>query len=649
MTKHSTPSILAAYATLKSLSDEKKYQSPYQILKEFIRYIIINENLYSFSSIEIKNQLTKHFGFLIPEAVIKTSLKNMSGVILNNKKYDVNISELGTDSLFENKKRTADSYELSIIQKLSEYISNRTGNAYIDEVQLSQELTSFLTEDISPSSMNYIDLIGEFILKNEHDKDIQTGLDNIRGGSILYIGLCHNIRETGSITKPLTIYLGTEILFSLVGFNGEIFKQFANDFINQVRIANSGKMSKIKLLYFHDTKKEIEDFFSTASDIVEGNRHRILDKQAMKAITNGCNTASDVDIKKSDFYHQLQYSFDILEDPHNDYYQQKYFSTNLEDYEYEGESDINHKKEMAIKLIGNINKLRNGNTFQCDIDSEYIFVTNSKITLLISKEQTDRIKSETNQDNICNFAISLDRVTSLLWYKLGNGFANNAYPSSVSAVLKARIILSSSIAKKAEKAFKEVKKQYDAGVITENQLVARICTLKNKPSLPENLQKDDIDEIMDFSPEYLSRFEEQFKSNQDALKEKDDIIELLKSKAHRELSEKDATITTLADIINEKDAETIKLRSELTEYQLKEKENAREKERNKRRFRIIRKNILKFILLLLLIYSVKYLEETFNFTIPSYLYTVSDIVAFIVLIINTIKNIKNEYQDNTTE
>ena len=33
-----------------------------------------------------------------------------------------------------------------------------------------------------------------------------------------------------SITKPLTLYLGTEILFSLAGYNGEIFHQFACDF-----------------------------------------------------------------------------------------------------------------------------------------------------------------------------------------------------------------------------------------------------------------------------------------------------------------------------------------------------------------------------------------------------------------------------------
>ena len=77
-------------------------------------------------------------------------------------------------------------------------------------------------------------------------------------------------------------------------------------------------------------------------------------------------------------------------------------------------------------------------------------VTNSKATLMISKEQVDSIKAEENLDNLCSFAVSLDRITSLLWYKLGNGFSKKTFPSSVSAILKARAVLSASIAKNAE-------------------------------------------------------------------------------------------------------------------------------------------------------------------------------------------------------
>ena len=36
-------SILASFVTMKSLVDAKQYQSPYQILAEFIQYIIIKK------------------------------------------------------------------------------------------------------------------------------------------------------------------------------------------------------------------------------------------------------------------------------------------------------------------------------------------------------------------------------------------------------------------------------------------------------------------------------------------------------------------------------------------------------------------------------------------------------------------------------
>ena len=36
---------------------------------------------------------------------------------------------------------------------------------------------------------------------------------------------------------------------------------------------------------------------------------------------------------------------------------------------------------------------------------------------------------------------------------------------------------------------------------------------------------DDIDEIMDFTPEYLSRYEEQVKNDKKALREKETVIE----------------------------------------------------------------------------------------------------------------------------
>lgn len=643
MQMENSTSVLASYATLKSLADEKIYQSPYQILREFIRYTITTDSLYSFTAIEMKNCLNKNFGFSIPEAVIKTSMKSMEDVSLDHGIYTVFSNNMENDSLFEAKKKEADNSEIYIIKLLSEYIESRTGDAIVDEEKIINDLAHFLTEDQSLYSSNYTELIGEFVLKNEHNENIQRKLDNIREGSILYMGLSHNISEFGSIKKPLKLYLGTEILFSLVGYNGEIYRQFAKDFFEQVRLANSGASKKITLYYFSETKKEIDEFFGTACEIVDRNKRCLLDKAAMQSITNGCDTSADVDVKKSDFYHKLQYNYGITEDPHDSYYDEIYFSTNLESFEYDDESDKNKKKETALKLISHINKLRNGNRYNSDIDSEYLIVTNTKVTLMISKEQVDNIKANEKLESLCAFAVSLDRITSLLWYKLGNGFSKKTFPSSVSALLKARAVLSSSVVKNAEKAFFEVKQQFESGKLTEEQVAARIITLRNKPTLPEDLQGDDIDEIMDFSPEYLSRYEAQVKKTQSLLEEKEELIESLKADTAQKISEKDATIASQEETIRGKSDENDELRSELEKYQRKEADIISKKKRRKNIRKFIWSIFYKLMVVILLAVAFAFVEIKLECKVLSAVIAAADIIAFVSFAIRVFKNDCKKY------
>jgi len=645
--KKNTTSIMASFATLKSLSDAKKYQSPYQLLREFINYIILADSLYSFSAVEMKNRLNSHFCFSIPEAVVKTALKNMPGATLKEGIYNISKTEVHADELFEETKNESNEYETCIIQQLYEYIVSKTGNTMISKETLSQELTNFLVEDVSSSSSKYSEFIGEFVLKNEQNKKLLEGLNKIREGSILYMGLSYSIGETGSITKPLTLYLGTEILFSLVGYNGEIFQQFADDFFAQVRTANSGKTKKITLHYFSEIKKEIDEFFGTASEIVEGKKQCLLDKPAMKAITDGCHTAADIDVKKADFYHRLQYAFGITEAPQDNYYGEEYFTSNLESFEYDDEEDKRKKKEMAVRLVSHINKLRNGNHFHSDIESEHIIVTNTKATLLISKELSENIKSTEGLDTICNFAISLDRITSLLWYKLGNSFSKNDFPSSVNAALKARIVLSASIARNADKEFAKIKKEYADGLIDDAQVTARIITLRNKPILPEDLQGDDIDEIMDFTPEYLSRYEEQVRKNQHDLEEKEKMIESLKVDTERKLSEKDETIATQANTIKESFEENTSLREELNKYKQKETEALIKKNHRRNIFRFVWSIVWKILVLIGITALAIYLESECNSRVPLYLSMAINMVGVLYTLWSAVKKDKEKYLKNS--
>lgn len=638
MKKSSAP-VLASFATLKSLCDAKQYKSPYQVLSEFIRYVIINEHLYAFTVAEMKNRLKEQFDFIIPEAVVKTSLRRMAGVSAQNSVYSAELSEIGSSSLFSENMQAADENNTNIVRRLTQYIQERTGNSAIHKETVTQELIAFLVD--GSISGKYSDYISEFILKNESDQAIQDNLNKIREGSVLYIGLNYNISETGSLTKPLTFYLGTEVLFSLAGYNGEIHQKYALDFMDQVRAVNTGSTARIALHYFAETKKEIEDFFGVAEDIVSGKRYHLLDKQAMIAITTGCKTVNDVTVKKADFYHLLRFSYGITEDPVIDYYGENTFKSNLECIDYIDDEDFDKKKENSIKFVSNINKLRNGHRPANDLDAEYLMITNSRTTLTMSQKQVEMIKSAEGLDYLCGFAVTLDRITSVLWYKLGKGFGASDYPVNVNVVLKARITLSSSIARSAEKEFRSIKGAFEAGNLSTEQVAARILALREKSKAPEELQADNLDEIMDFSPEFLSRYEEQTRCNEQRLQEQERLIAEIKSQSEEEISGKDAVISSQIDTIKDKDEENAKLRTELEEYKRKEAEKTEKKKWRRNVFRFAWSIAWKLMVLGIATFVLICIEN--KFAINVHIYAIVDAVGLLYTLWSAVKKDKEKY------
>jgi len=644
----STSAMLASFAMLKSLADAKQYPSSYQLLREFIFHIIVSKPLYSFSAADMKGYLDDYFSFSIPEAVIRTSLKGVDGITLANQMYSVQPLSIEASALFDEKKQEADASSENIVTQICAYISDKLGGARIVEEALMKELFAYLVQDQPAASAKYTELISEFIVKHEKDTTIQAGLDRICEGGILYLGLSHNINETGSLRKPLTLYLGTEILFSLAGYNGKIHQDFVLDFFRQVRLANSLLPSAITLCFFADTKKEIDSYFNAAEDIVEGRHLNLSSKPAMTSIVNGCQTAADVRVKQADFYSLLRISYGVIEDTKDDYYDPELFSVNQEEMLSETDDEKKKKLEQAQRYISHIFKLRRGKTFSNDLESEHLFVTNAKAVLVMSKEKAQdlQISAET-EGRVCGFAVSLDRITSLLWYKLGNGFSSKPYPASVKAALRARTILSSSIAYRVKKEYTRVKEEYEAGKVSDDYVAARIIALRGKYILPEELQGENIDEIMDFSPEYLSRFEKEFKERQEALHEKDEIIAQLQEDARRQLAANEETIAQQTQIIGEQETENAALRERLNQYENDEKEQRKAQARRKNICLFIWSIVWKFLIIVVLIFVAIKIQDVSRFW--SVICFVFDFIMLVGSLVTVFKKDKEKYLGGSEE
>ena len=642
MSSNNPTSILASFSTMKSLVDAQQYQSPYQILAEFIQYIIIKSNLHSFTAIEMKNRLFEVFGFDIPEAVVRTTVRGLQFVKTENRIYHVNQIELKDNSAFEEMKAVAEANNTDIIDLLIAFAQETDPSSAIWADALTQEFIAYLLDDQQTTAAGkYTDLIGRFILKNESDEKIQSALTAIREGSILYIGLNHNISETGSLRKPLTLFLGTEVLFSLYGYNGEIYKQLAQDLYDQIKAANVGT-KRITLRYFSDVKKEIDDFFTSAELIVDG-KQLLFDTVAMKAIINGCSTAGDVKVKKADFFHVLQCSYGIMEDDRSSYYENTDDQYNLESL------SVDPQQYDSIKFISHINKLRKGRIYPYDLDAEYLIVTNSGITLRASREQVERVMKEQAVDSACDYAVSVERLTNILWYKLGNGLGRKEYPNNVNAVLKARMLLASKISQNISKLYMETRAQYRAGVITEDQLASRIITLRKKPITPEELTAETIEDSLDFSLEYLTRYEEEVNRNKEALQEKEHLLQVLSDQKDRVISEKDGALAEKEQLIQAQQDRNAELEAELAEYRRKDKEKEQKRINRKKIVHLAFGIIWKLVVVALLVIIAAWICSKVNAAYTNAVGIVVGLIGAIPVVVSFLKSDLKKYKSNGAE
>ena len=635
-------STLASFSTMKSLVDAKQYQSPYQILAEFIQYIVVKNNLHSFTAVEMKNRLHEIFGFDIPEAVVRSTARGLRYIKTENGIHHVNCTELVENSSFEEKKVTAEANNSEVIDLLKSFVQEAEPSIALKVDVLTQEFIAYLLDDQqSFISGKYTDLIGRFILKYESNEKVQSALSAIREGSILYIGINHNIHETGSLRKSLKLFLGTEVLFSLYGYNGEVYKQLAQDLYTQIKAANSGTR-RIFLRYFSEIKKEIEDFFSSAEQIVEG-KQPLFDTVAMKALINGCSTSGDIKVKKADFFHDLQYTYGIIEDEKSSYYKAEDDPYNLETL------SVDPQMYDSVKLISHINKLRKGNTFSDILDSEYLIVTNTGNTLRASKEQVNRIMKERSVESVCDYAISVERLTNILWYKLGNGLGGKDYPSNVNAVLKARTLLASKISQNISKLYAETRSQFSAGEITEEQLAARIITLRKKPITPEELTSETIEESLDFSFEYLTRYEEEVNRSKEALQDKDRQIHDLLSEKDSALAEKDSALAEKDRLMQEQQTKTAELEAELAKYHRKDKEIENKRANRKKAIRLIISIVWKIAALALSIFIAAYVCRKINPEITNAVGFVVGLIGLIPIVYSVIKKDFTKFKSKDEE
>ena len=584
----SSLSFLAALSTYKELYSRGKYLSQYQLLAEFIKYIIVNGRKLSFNVAEIKFALLNGFGFELPDAVIRTAIRGIEGTTAKNGIFTVDMTKIiysdDFGDIYKNAKCDGD----NIIKLLYKYVEEQDKKvlSFNDKKDIEKEFLNYISDrQISSNWSNHISM---FIMSNENNTDFVKKLDMIRAGCVLYTGLNYNITEMGGWKNKIVLYLDMEILFDLYGYNGTVYKSFADDLLKLIRDANSGE-KKISLRYFKETKQAIEKFFEKAEYIVK-NKQLVENGVAMSEIVNGCKDASDVAEKKGDFFYKLQSNYGIIEETKDDFYDSKYDAYNLEGCnidELRKSSDADKKDEYnkSVLPLSHINKLRKGNLYGSYEESEYLFVTETRKTLEWSREFC-------SEGNVC-LAISMCALINYLWNKLNKGFGAQNFPTSVDVVLKAKIILSRFVTEKVLENFYSLKNSYAKKEITQEQCASRMLALREKSVKPEDINSINMEDELNFGDEYLDSIARENAYNRELVKKQQREIEDIERGKIEAIRERDVKLAKAEKMLEQEREEKEALKAVTEKMKETEKRRWEEEQKKIEKYKKIKRRILE--------------------------------------------------------
>ena len=131
-----------------------------------------------------------------------------------------------------------------------------------EELELCKSFYTYVIDDKAP--VRFSELACSFILENEKDENLQNHLNLIREGAISFIGLTYYNNSYGTVDSfesDIYIYLETEILFHMAGYNGLTYQNLFEEFYNQVleinkqHLAKKGKKSYIYVISMKHSKR----------------------------------------------------------------------------------------------------------------------------------------------------------------------------------------------------------------------------------------------------------------------------------------------------------------------------------------------------------------------------------------------------------
>lgn len=480
---------IAAVVLFKDLHSKK--MDVYDVLAAFIGDIIVEKGLTRFSAVDMSRYLVDDFGFdSIPQNVIKNAIRrtklteSRDGFFLVKREHITGQTSTMGFSLEEEIAKNDD-----IINGACTYIEGKRGVKLSkkEKEEITKSFCAFLLD--SKCEQKYIAEVASYIISLE-GTPAQKRIEEITEGVYQYAALTYNedISKIEKLKNDMVIFLDTEALLSYGGFHGEIHKQYIDEMLQLISEINEKTRKRyMSVKYMDYVKKEVDDVFNSAIFYVQGKNFYTRD--AAESIAEGCKSEEDVMEKRANFYSRLK-AKGIAEFTFPDRYSEINEKYNLEGdtalkdlvSEEVSEKDI----EKGAKRVSDINKLRKGIQYKNFEEIKFVFVSDN------GKVQT--VNSYYCKQLSCyNFVMGCSKMTNILWLKMNKGLSKAALPSSLEAVTRSRVVVSSFTSAKMRSEMKIVNSRIESGELERDALYEMLGEFKNYAKRPEDITADSLD------------------------------------------------------------------------------------------------------------------------------------------------------------
>lgn len=483
---------MASLAVFRELYNDNE-SDIFSVIAAFAKNIIIKEKIYQFELQDFCLKLNNEYGFTLVSPVVKTALNKIQFLSSKKTTYIVDATGLSNGSKFQQEFKECQDENDKILNDFISYVTD------ILKRQIPEEEIKSLKEDFCAYTLDHkvgnsenLGYISAFILNHGDNKEFQSQLTRIREGMIIYNGLSYTLspNEVERYDTELNIFLETEVLFNMAGYNGVLCQYLFNEFYRQVNDINKVAINKngkkvIHLKYFEESFNEIQKFFKQAEDIICGKSKLVDPRSAMVCLVDGCSQKYEIKEKCTAFEKMLAEKDIILDNRKYDTDSDNFIKCNLASIEYLNEVLVNKEdKDYAIQMmLSKINYLRhikatNSKNFK---QVGYILLSGNSRTLTLGKR---------SNDETVPLAEPISFFTQRFWLSLNKGLLNGNLPVNANILTLSQITFSHVFNKALDKQFSLIKNKIDSGELSLDEAKEKIAGFRVSYTKPEDINKD---------------------------------------------------------------------------------------------------------------------------------------------------------------